>query len=716
MASEPTHPAAPEDVATSRPPLTRAVLLSVPLALAGVWWIHQASLVQAPGQIYAPVYLLSVPPVPAVIFLFVLAALSAAVARRRVRGLAAPTTGPVLEAASPDGSGHGRDGSPHCQRGRGWLGPLSSRELMVIYIVLVVAIPPTTFGIIEMLLPWVTSPSYFGTPQDGLDELAGRYFPSWMYPHDPEAIRMMFEGSETGAVAWRPWLAPLAGWLGFIMLLFATSVCLMTLFHRQWSEHERLRYPLLLLPLSVADPGGRHAEIRGLFRNPLTWIAIALVAIHHALNVAHAYNPGVLALMDRYPVGKIFTEKPWTAFRGLTFFHRPQMVGFSYFVSVDVLFSGWFFFVFQMFIQMMADVLGYRAAAGFPYAPQQGSGAFVALFFALVWVAKAELWGMLRKATAAYPAAARHPSLKGGVTATEPLPPAYALWGALGGFALLIAWCVAMKMSLGLALAYFGLLLGWAVVYARIRAEAGVASMWAFPFDQHPQLITAALGNRGLIQGSDATQLVMLSIFSWFSRGYFPSMAGCVVESEKLAQETALPARLTPWLLVGALLIGMLGGYYVTLKSYYDVGANVLHGGTSSGGYNVRSAMSVWNGVSAAIRQPGPPNTPQVLGSVAGGLVTLLLVGARRAWLRFPFHPLGYAMALNYGYALWGPFLVAWIVKLVIDRLGGADWYRKLMPFFLGLAIGDLVAGGLLWIVMAIFGPDITNGYMVQFG
>jgi hypothetical protein len=240
--------------------------------------------------------------------------------------------------------------------------------------------------------------------------------------------------------------------------------------------------------------------------------------------------------------------------------------------------------------------------------------------------------------------------------------------------------------------------------------------MWAFPFDQHPQLITAAVGTRGLIQGSDATQLVMLSVFSWLSRGYFPSMTGYVIESEKLAQETGLPARQTPWLLMLALLIGMLGGYYVTLKSYYDVGANVLHGGTTSGGYNVRSAMSVWNSVATAIRTPGAPDHAQVLGTVAGGVVTLGLVTARRAWLRFPFHPLGYAMALNYGYALWGPFLLTWLVKLIIDRLGGADWYRKLMPFFLGLAVGDLVAGGLLWIVMAIFGPDITNGYMVQFG
>ncbi|MGE5532169.1 MAG: DUF6785 family protein [Bacteroidota bacterium] len=649
---------------------TRSLVLAVALSVAGIIWIHQASLVQAPGQPYAPVYLLSVPPVPAVIFLFLLAA-SAAVMRRifKVR-------------------------------------PLSSRELMVIYIVLVIAIPPTTFGIIEMLLPWVTAPTYFGTPQDGLDQIAGQYFPSWAYPHDQEAIRTMFEGSDTGAIPWRPWLTPLTGWFLFCALIFGIGMCLITLFHRQWSEHERLRYPLLLLPLSVTEQGGHHAEVRGLFRNPLTWIAIAVVFIHHGINIAHSFNPSVMALMDRHSLGDIFTERPWTAFRSLTFFHRPQMIGFSYFVSVDVLFSGWFFFVIQMAIQMFADILGYQAPGGFPFAPQQGAGAFIALFLALVWVGKPYFAKVLTEGL----------SLRKSSDQREPMSHRLMVWGSIVGFALILIWCVQMRAGVWLAASYFGMLLAWAVVYARIRAEAGVASMWVFPFDQHPQVITSVVGTQGLMNGADPTQLVMLSLFSWFSRGYFPSLTGYVAENNKLAEEAGLKPRQTPWLMMFAFAIGMIGGYIVTLHSYYGTGANVLHGGTSNGGYNVRSAMTVWSGVSSSIDNPGPPNPTQILGIVAGAVATLGMVAARRVWLRFPFHPLGYAMALNYGYALWGPFLVTWAVKLIIDRLGGADWYRKLMPFFLGLAIGDLVAGGILWIVMGIFGPDITNGYMIQFG
>jgi len=60
--------------------------------------------------------------------------------------------------------------------------------------------------------------------------------------------------------------------------------------------------------------------------------------------------------------------------------------------------------------------------------------------------------------------------------------------------------------------------------------------------------------------------------------------------------------------------------------------------------------------------------------------------------------------------------MAVWAIKLLVHRMGGARLYRQLMPFFLGLAFGDLLAGGIAWILIGVFGPEITNGYMVQFG
>jgi len=192
-----------------------------------------------------------------------------------------------------------------------------------------------------MILPWVTAPVYFDSPQNNYKTLAAE-LPQWFYPHDDEVILTMYEGSADGSVPWRPWLYPLLMWTIFMSLLFFTGMCLVTLFRKQWAENERLRFPLLLLPRSVVEkeaPGSRAP----FFRNPLVWVALGVVAIHHILNIIHSYNPVVMALMDRSYTGQIFIEWPWTPYRALTFFHRPQLIGLGYFVPLDILFSGWFF-------------------------------------------------------------------------------------------------------------------------------------------------------------------------------------------------------------------------------------------------------------------------------------------------------------------------------------------------------------------------------------
>ncbi len=658
----------------------RAIVVAILLSIVSVWWIHQASLVQTPGLVYAPVYLCSVPPVPALMFLVLLMVLRPLLARLGARR------------------------------------SFSRQELLAIYAFLVLAVPPVTFGIIEMLLPWITAPVYFSTPQQPTADLAAE-LPGWFYPHDNEVIRTMYEGSEGGVVPWRAWLAPLGTWTVFLTLLFGTGLCLVSLFRRQWSEYERLRYPLLFIPLDITTEAGSTGEgacgtdsrraMGGFFRNPLVWLAVAIVAVHHALNIANAYDPGIMALKDRYRLGPIFTEEPWTPFRRLVFFHRPEMIGFGWFVSLDVLFSVWLFHLMDPLVQSVALMFGYRASPGWPYIQQQGTGAFVMLLLVLIWTARGHLIPMVRAALAP----GRTPGYE-----DEALPPRWAVLGSLGGFAAIIAWLQLTGMSILPAIAYFGMLIAFGLVYSRIRAETGVPTMWAYPFDQARHTMYYALGGRGLTPRGDLGNLLGVSGYAWLGRGYFMSLMGYQLENEKLAEEGDLSRRGMPALIVGAFLVGMLAGYFFNLRSYYAFGANVLHGGTTRGGYNVQAATREWSQAIAAVQTPGPPNWSRIGGCVGGALFTLLLVMMRFSFLRSPFHPLGYAMSLNYGYCLWGPFLAVWVVKSIIHRLGGARAFRRGMPFFLGLAFGDLFIGGLTWIAMAIFGPEVFSGYMVQFG
>ncbi|MFQ6099284.1 MAG: DUF6784 domain-containing protein, partial [Armatimonadota bacterium] len=59
---------------------------------------------------------------------------------------------------------------------------------------------------------------------------------------------------------------------------------------------------------------------------------------------------------------------------------------------------------------------------------------------------------------------------------------------------------------------------------------------------------------------------------------------------------------------------------------------------------------------------------------------------------------------------LWFPFLIAWLAKYAIVRYGGQKAYRTLIPFFLGLVLGDYCTGA----VWAIISPLLDfQGYQI---
>ncbi|MFP3902942.1 MAG: DUF6785 family protein, partial [Armatimonadota bacterium] len=362
------------------PALTvRAIITAIFMSIISIFWMHQSSVTEGGGIIYA----LSVPPVPAVFCMLFLLALQS-----------------VLKRTS--------------------FTPYSNRELIVVFMFLVLAVPQTSYGVVELLLPWMTSHVYFATPQNGLAEIAGQ-LPQWYHPGDPELIRQMYEGGP--GVPWDAWVYPLAMWTGFMTLMFFTGFCVVNIFRRQWTEKERLRFPLLFIPESLVEreAPGTHVPF---FRNPLVWAAVVLVMIHHLLNIAHSYNPNVVALMDRSYIGRIFTEKPWTAYNNVRVFHRPQTVGLAYFVSPDLLFSTWFFFLLQPTLRAFSELFGLSSNPSFPFRYQQGAGAYFALIFALAYIGRQHIGEVFRKALTG------DPSID---DSDERTPYRWSVWGAVGG-------------------------------------------------------------------------------------------------------------------------------------------------------------------------------------------------------------------------------------------------------------------------------------------
>jgi hypothetical protein len=436
-------------------------------------------------------------------------------------------------------------------------------------------------------------------------------------------------------------------------------------------------------------------------------------------------------------VGALFTEKPLDALQPLTIYYRPEIVGLGYLVSLEVSFSVWFFFLLLKAEAVVARILGYDIA-GFPFPAEQSAGAFLALALFLLWGLRKYLTERLRFAICDLRFAGfRTPGNRQSAICSignrqskigNPVPSAFsqqadsaaetrwALAGIVLGFGLVVGWGGRAGLPLWLAAAFFGTLAAFGLVYARIRAETGVPSNWVFPWGQADQLWVNAFGSARLSPGGSLAPLTAMAHFWWLHRGYFPSLLAYPLENVALAERTGLSRRALTGTMFLALAVGLTAATWMHFSAYYEYGANVLEQGTTEGGYRVYLALSKFQELAGLGNAPAPPDVRRTTASGVGFLLASGLMLLRMHFLRFPLHPLGYAMAACYGYLLWAPFLMVWVLKRLILRLGGVRLYRRLIPAFLGLALGHyftvgLVAGGLGW-----FAEDVFRRFHVDLG
>jgi hypothetical protein len=639
------------------------VLLALGLLVLSLFWMLQAGIISHGAQVAE-----AVPAVPAVGGLLVLSLVGLALRRfsRRLR--------------------------------------LSWGQALYAYCFLCVAVTMNEVGVVRMLFPQATVIYYFASPENNFQQLQ-KYMPTWLAPNSPSVVQDMYEGAGNEKVPWRAWMVPLAAWTLFLTAFFVAMQGVTALFRRQWADKERLTFPIVELALDVADQEGQRV-VGGFFRNPLMWAGFGIAALYNVSNILNAWNPAVPAIGRAYDLGRLFTERPLSAINPLSIAWRPENIGLGYLVPSEVTLSVWVFYLAQRLANVVVTGFGYETS-GFPYDREQSSGSYLVLGLFLIWVARDHLkaawhsaWGRVKVLD----------------DRLEPMSYRAAFLAAGGGFAVMCL--VAMKAGMWgwTALIYFGLVLLFALVYARARAEAGAAMIWLFPFYLHKQMMIHVAGSAPFARGGNWSNLTMLSTFSFVSRGFFQSQMAYQMESSKIAQEARLRQRaMTCWLIAGA-VIGLVGAYIVHLHAYYTLGgANILEGGTTEGGYRVMLAKQEFEELSGFVTAHRPPDLPRTWAAVFGGIFTLALIGIRTVSLRFPFHPLGFAMVTSYGDPLWGPFLLVWIVKSLVLRVGGMRAYRRGIPFFLGIVLGHFFVAGLVWGWLSIRN-DMYLRYSVHFG
>jgi hypothetical protein len=558
---------------------------------------------------------------------------------------------------------------------------LGTSDLLVFWAMVTTGAGLASSGLWRYLGPGVVAPAYFansGAPW--LPEFDNA--PSWLLlSHDPQSplVLWFYQGLPFGkSTPWGAWMPVLAGWgIGFLFIaLFSLSVS--SLFRKQWVERERLTYPLVQLPLQIAvDSAGPGV----LARSGALWAGCATVMVLHGASTLHHFMPSVPQLLDSFDIRAVQQVAPWNAL-GLPLLEIfLAVIGVIFLLPADVAFSLWFTYVALHLVRVIRAAMGYDALMHGPLDQESamGAGAFLVIAAWLVWLARDHLalaWrGFLRPARV--DDAAELMSYRTAVSLTLISLVGLVAWMRLAG----IGWVLAVLLVLLSAVIL--------LVLSRIIAESGLLFIQS-PFI--PTDLLAFWGTHNISAPVASTTLLTEVIFIHDPR---EQIMPAIANAEALVP--GIGGR--PRFLAGALALALALGYFSGFAGY--VWTAYHFGAVTMDPYGTDSAPH-WS-LDRALEYANSPLSPSYgdMGALAlGGVLTVGMAVLRARLVWWPLGPIGLAMASTYAMdRIYFSVFLGWLFKAGIVRYGGLNLYRKVVPFFLGLILGEGLFGGLaaLW-------------------
>lgn len=548
---------------------------------------------------------------------------------------------------------------------------LTQPELITIYSMLAVASAIAGMDMMQGLLMVMTHAAWFATPENNWAIMFADHPPHWLWMADKSVLAGYYEGHAT-LYRWdiiRAWLTPAAWWLGFIVALLFALVCLSVLLRKQWMDHERLTFPIVQLPLEMTRPG------LDLFRNRLLWLGFAVAAMVDVINGLNYFYPAVPAInISGINLRNFITTHPWNAIDWMPLTFYPSVIGLSFLLPVDLLFSCWFFYFWWKLERVVSRVMAWDAIPQFPYINEQGFGAYMGIVAGLLWIGRRYIGQLARK-------------VMGRASELDDSDEALSYRGAAAGLALSLlalgAFCLHAGMTPLIIAAFFLIYLALAVAVTRVRAEFG-SPVHDFHMLGPDRILPVVVGSENI----GRSDLSMFALFWWFNRAYRSHPMPQQLEGLYLARRTRANARAFLWCLMVVVPIAVVSTFWAYTHLAYKLGASAKFWSGYGYGAEAFDQLTTW------LTNPEGPNYKAItaMGLGFGTAAFLALMRAQFFW--WPFHPVGYAISGSWSINLvWTPMLIAWAAKLSILRYGGLRLYRRALPFFLGLILGETVAG-----------------------
>ena len=561
---------------------------------------------------------------------------------------------------------------------------LRQGELLTIYSMLAVGTALNGTDVMQTLPHLMGTAFWHATPENEWKALFFAYLPSWLTVQDRAILQGFFEGESTFYM-WehiQAWLIPALFWCGFVVVCLFVMLCINVLLRKRWTEHEKLAYPIIQLPYEITGGDGTAR----ILRNRLLWLGFAIAGGINVFNGVSFHYPQLPVIpVKGHNIGQYFTERPFNVIGWMPVTFYPFAIGLGFLMPLELCFSCWFFYLFWRAEKVTGAALGWYSLPGFPFYAQQIAGVWVGLLGFALWGGRRYFWGILRKVVKdASDVDDTH----------EPMRYRGAVFGILMGMTLITLFCNRAGMSVWVAVGYFVIYFAISTAIARIRAELGppVQNLR----DSGPDsILTNWLGT----QRFHKSDLVVMSLFFWINgEAYRSHPMPHQLEGFKLAERAQINSRRLVIALTLASLIAAFSAFWGVLHYAYKLGSSVRFNGPAARYF----AFASYRRLAGWLVFPNEPNALAMSFTGISFLLTLVLLFLRTWILWWPLHPIGYA--ISYWWAmnlLWFPLFISSLIKFIILRHGGMQTYRRAVPFFLGLILGEYTVGS-LWSILGM--------------
>ncbi len=518
------------------------------------------------------------------------------------------------------------------------------------------------------------------------DPAVGKYFlpqlPDWLVVKDMDAVRDIAGGGHGVAYTFGklPEFAPRYLMWGIMIVsgCFA-MLCINSLMRGAWTQREKLSFPLIQLPVALAEKGGAGS----IWRSKYLWIAFAVMFAIDMLNGMNYLFPSVprIPVKDWVFLDALFKDPPLSNIGEFRLSLYPFMAAIAFFMPSDLTFSIVVFYLLRKLTHVLLAANGIPqetfsgtfVAPGPPYIDEQSWGGILALFMGAMWVSRGylkEVWSDIRTGRRAE---------DGG------LPHRWAFVGLFLCFGVLIVYGILGQLPIAYLIPYIALFLIFSVVLTRIRAQLGPPTH-EFAFLGPNSVMNRVVGNTWM---NDRQSVWINTVFFWMNRIYRAHPMPHQLEAMKMANTERRSQGVLLAALAGATVLGFFASMFFLQSNAYYLGNPM------------RSNETLWYFNSFNSNRHGPDFTGMGMTVFGFGMVAGL------DWIRFRFpgfalHPAGYLLSMNYGVdKYWFGLFLAMLVKNFVQRYYGLRGYDKLRHVAFGILVAEYAAET-IWMTLAM--------------